>query len=80
MIRLNQNSKVEGSGLGTFRLFSNKNAANLSTGSSGNSLKISTMPSDNIGTRFTSKYFLKANEVLSKIYLSSFCSFSFFMM
>lgn len=65
-----QNSKVEGSGLGTLRLFLNKNSASLSTGSFGNSLSISKIPSERIGTRLTSKYFLKANDFLSKISLS----------
>ena len=51
----NQNSNVDGSGLGTFKLFWNKNSAKESTGSEGNLVKISTIPSDNIGTKFTSK-------------------------
>ena len=75
-----QYSKVDGSGLGTCKLFWKRNSAKLSTGSSGKSVKILTIPSDRIGTRLTSKYLLKAREVLSKIYLYSFCSFSFFIM
>ena len=64
-----QNSNVEGSGFGTFKLFLNKNCASLSTGSFGYSLRISNIPSDNIGTKLTSKYFLNARDFLSKIYL-----------
>lgn len=75
-----QKSKVEGSGLGTFRLFLKRNSAKVSTGSLGNECSNSTMPSESIGTRFTSRYFLKANDFLSKISRYSFCSFSFFMM
>lgn len=37
---IDQNSKVDGSGFGTFKLFLNKNSANLSTGSLGNYFKI----------------------------------------
>lgn len=71
---------MEGSGFGTFKLFLNKNYANLSTGSFGNYFKIYMIPSDNMGTKLTSKYFLNANDFLSKIYLSSFCSFYFFIL
>jgi hypothetical protein len=70
---VDQKSKVEGSGLGTFKLFLNMNYARKSTGSLGNECSSSAMPSDRMGTRLTSKYFLKANDFLSKIYLSSFC-------
>lgn len=66
----NQNSNVDGSGFGTFKLFLNKNYANLSTGSFGNYFRISIIPYDKIGTKFTSKYFLNAKDFLSKIYLS----------
>jgi hypothetical protein len=65
----NQKSKVEGSGLGTLRLFLNKNSAKVSTGSAGNLFRSSTIPSERIGTRLMSKYFLKAKDFLSKISL-----------
>ena len=37
---MNQNSKVDGSGEGTFKLFSKRNSAKVSTGSDGNFVKI----------------------------------------
>lgn len=74
-----QNSKVEGSGLGTFKLFLKRNSARVSTGSLGKVLSSSTMPYERMGTKLASRYFLKAKDVLSRIYLSSFCSFFFFM-
>jgi hypothetical protein len=75
-----QNSNVDGSGFGTLRLFLNKNSASLSTGSLGNYLRIWKIPSERMGTKFTSRYFLNARDFLSKIYLSSFCSFYFFIL
>lgn len=66
-LRIHQKSKVEGSGFNTFRLFLNINSANVSTGSFGNECKSSAIPSERIGTRLTSKYFLKARDFLSKI-------------
>lgn len=74
-----QGSKVEGSGLGTLRLFLKRNSASLSTGSLGKFVSISLIPSERMGTRLRSRYFLSASDFLSRISLSSFCSFSFFM-
>jgi hypothetical protein len=74
-----QASKVEGSGLGTFRLLRKRNSDRVSTGSFGKVVSNSTMPSDRIGTRLASRYFLRANDFLSRIYRSSVCSFFFFI-
>lgn len=68
-----QKSKVEGSGLGTFRLFLNMNSARVSTGSLGKECSSSAIPSERMGTRFTSRYFLRASDFLSRISLYSFC-------
>lgn len=66
--------------MGTFRLFLNMNSARQSTGSFGKECSSSAMPSDKMGTRLTSRYLRRASDFLSRIYLSSFCSFSFFIM